>query len=94
MQSGRRGFFGTILGGAAAAELLANVPEPSKVERIEPPLPSEKSVFVMTFAGYLEAQAYQHIQQVWKMAFAPDPAPKLLILEEGMTLQQMVLPKP
>lgn len=90
-ETGRRGFFGTLLGGAAASELLANVPEPEKVERIDPPALGQKTVFVMSVPSYLEQQQYENIKEAWRLAFAPSEAPQLLILEEGLKLQQIIV---
>ena len=83
---GRRRFFGTLLAGTAAAEMLADVPEPQKVERIEP---SSDSVFVLSYAGMLSQKAVARLKESWEAAFAPGKAPKVIILEDHLKIQMI-----
>jgi len=89
MQKDRRKFFGTLLAGTASAELLAKIPEPERVARIETPTPN--TAYVLEYEGYLGESGVKHIRAAWEMVFGPS-APKLLVLDGNMRLKGITLP--
>lgn len=91
MTTGRRGFIGALAALSPAMEkLLADVPEVESVSKITP---TTGSVFVMTCAQHMTQEAVERIGAGWKEYFAYTgiPAPRLVVLDGGVTLQQLVV---
>jgi hypothetical protein len=84
----RRGFLSALaVASPATAELIANLPEVGAVARLEV---EPDSVLVFTFPGHLSEMNHADITRTIDLALGPPGArPKILILDSGVTLQQI-----
>ena len=86
MEIARRGFFAALAGAsgsAGAAELLKNIPEPTRVQAIEP---SPDRAYVIECEEKLSQAAREAMQKGWKNLFGAK-APKLIVLDRGLHLR-------
>jgi rhodanese-related sulfurtransferase len=83
MQNNRRKFFGTLLAGSAAANLLADVPEPERVSKMRP---QGNEIFFLEYPGILSLKQIENIRAAWKAALG-DTAPRVVVLEHGMRVK-------
>lgn len=85
--------FLTASGLAVAAPKVEAVAETAELPTLNVVEPTEDALFVLTHPHSLSDRGYAGIRKSWEEIFAPHATPKLIILEEGMTLQRTTMPR-